>query len=129
MLWSMPLACMSISMLAPATHHAVEHRLPEVVAALRDAALAVNAECDARYRRTRANNAVRASRQYAAVILRRQSLDRVVGLGAVGPLVAVHPEPELEVQPVRGRLIGDVSQRLQIAIAFGIGLASTARTL
>ena len=47
MIWLMPLACMSISILRPAGGDGLEQGLPEGIAAFRNAALAMHAQGEA----------------------------------------------------------------------------------
>ena len=55
-----------------------------------------------------------------AVSLARQSLDGVVGVGAVDPLVAVHPDAELELHAAGHGLLADELQHLEVAVALGV---------
>ena len=55
------------------------------------------------------------------MVLGSQTFDRVVDVGAVGPLVGVRPEAKLEVQAAAGGLVADEAQHLQVAVALGIG--------
>ena len=111
----MPLACRSISTRRPQRVHAVEHGLPEVVAALRDAALAVNSKATAEIAGQARSTAVSASRQYAACVSasapRRCSARR----GLSGELVSVHPDAELELEAARDGLLADEAQHLEVA--------------
>jgi hypothetical protein len=63
-------------------------------------------------------------RQRVAAICRvrllRQPFDAVIRMRAVGPLVSMRPESQLEVQPARGGLRGNEFQRLQVHLPFAI---------
>src|SRR4029079_5755430 len=50
-----------------------------------------------------------------------QSLDRVIGIGAVDPIVSVHPQTNIELKTPHHALFADVSEHLQVAITLFIG--------
>ena len=111
---------MSISTLPPAARNAFEQRLPEIVTALRNAALPVHPQRQTRDRRTRLQQ--RPDRLFAIlrVIRRRQPLDPVIHVRTVLELVLMRPEAELEMQPARRRLLRDELERLQIPVALRV---------
>src|SRR5690242_13735768 len=82
----------------PRAHDAFEYGLPEIVAAFRNTAFAVHAERKTSNRRA----GFQQQRQRVAAIWRmrfwRKSLDVVVGVRTVGPLVSVSPDTELKVE-------------------------------
>ena len=106
--------------LAAAALHAIEHGAPERVAAFGDAAFAVDAEGHAADRGTGAQQRRQRIAAVRAVILGVESLDGVVRMRAVLPLVAVHPEAQLELEAMGGGLLADEAQRFQIAVALGV---------
>ena len=50
-----------------------------------------------------------------------QTCDRVVGIRAIDPLVAVHPNAQLKLQAARHGLFADEFQHFEIPLAFGVG--------
>ena len=105
---------------AAAAHHAVEDRFPKVVAPFGDAALAMGAKREA----ADGGTGLQHRRQRVAAIRRMvggvQSLGGVIRVGAVGPLVGVRPEAQLELEAAHGGLVADESQHFEIAVALGI---------
>ncbi len=99
---------------------AFEDRAPELVAALGDAAFAVDAEGDAADRGAGAQQRGQGVAAIRPVGFGVESLDGVVGVRAVLPLVAVHPEAQLELEAVGGGLLADEAQGFQIAVALGV---------
>src|ERR1039457_6136511 len=90
---------------------------PERVAAFGDAAFAVDAEGDAADGGAGAEESGKRVAAVRAVVLGVESLDGVVRMRAVLPLVAVHPEAQLELEAVGGGLLADEAQRFEIAVA------------
>src|SRR6185437_11054190 len=77
---------------APASSHAVENRFPEIEATFLYAAFAVYAESNATDRRAllqKQTHRIAAIRTVRGFV---QSLDRVIRIRAIDPLVAVHPK-------------------------------------
>ncbi len=107
--------------LATAGGHAVEHRLPELVAAFLHTTLAVDPEGDAAHRRAGLQQCAHRIAAVGPVRVRGEALDGVVGMRAIDPLVAVHPEAELELHAASHRLLADEAEHLEVAIALGIG--------
>ena len=107
--------------LAAAGGDAVEDGLPELVAAFFDAALAVDAEGDAADRRAGFQQRADGIAAVGAVRFRGEPFDGVVGVRAVDPLVAVHPEAELEIDAAGHGLLADELQHFQVAVALGVG--------
>ena len=105
---------------AAAARDAVEHGLPEVVAALRDAALAVNAEGDGRYGGAGAQHRRQRVAAVRGVRLVREALDKVSGVGTPGELVSVHPDAKLELEPAGDSLVADEAQHLEVAVALRV---------
>ena len=66
------------------------------------------------------SRAASASRQYGPWFSACESFDGVVRMRAVLPLVAVHPEAQLELEAVGGGLLADEAQRFEIAVALGV---------
>ena len=100
--------------------HAVEHGLPEVVAALGDAALAMDPQRHGGDRRAGAQQRGERIATVRGVDCRREPLHDVLRLRAVGERVSVHPDSELERQPASDGLLADPAQRVEIAIALGV---------
>ncbi len=107
--------------LSAAGRHAVEYRLPELVASLLDPALAVDAEGDTADLRDGLEQRTHRVAAVGAVSFGSEAFDRVVRLRARDPLVAVHPDAQLELHAARRGLFADEAQHLQVAIAFGVG--------
>ncbi len=102
---------------AAGSHHAVEHRPPEVPAPLRDAALAVGPDRQPTDRRAGLQQGLERVAAVLGVTLWGEPLDRVSRIGALEPLVPVRPQPDLEVQPTGDSLLGGEPQHLQVALA------------
>src|SRR5271157_5419036 len=107
--------------LAAGTLHAVEDASPERVAAFGDAALTVDAERDAGDGGAGAEESGKRVAAIRAVVLGVESLDGVVRLWAVLPLVAMHPDAQLELEAVAGGLLADEVQRFEIPGALSVG--------
>src|ERR1022692_1580912 len=103
--------------LAAGALHAVEDGAPERVAAYGDAAFAVDAEGDAADGGAGAEESGKRVAAVRAVVLGVESLDGVVRMRAVLPLVAMHPDAQLELEAVGGGLLADEAQRFEIAVA------------
>src|SRR3954452_10496348 len=90
--------------LAAACCHTFEHRFPELVASLCDAALSVHAKgnpADLRDRLQQGSDGIPAIR---SVSFRSEAFDGVVRDGARDPAIAVHPDAQLEIHSARHRL-------------------------
>ena len=105
----------------PAAGDAIEHRPPEVPAALGHAALAVDAEREPADRRALLQERADRIPTVRGVRLGRESLDRVLGVRAVDPLVGVGPQTELEVEAAGHRLLRDEAERREVALALLVG--------
>jgi len=114
---------------AAAGGHTIENRFPEIVAAFFDPAFAVDAEGNATNGRASLQDKANSIAAVWAVILLGDSLDRVVRIGAVDPLVAVHPQTELELHSTGDGLLADEFEHFQIAVAFRIGQRRSADTI
>ncbi len=106
---------------AACARDAVEHRLPEIVAAFGDAALAMDAQRDGGDRRHRREKRGQRIAAIGSMGLRRQPFDSVAGARAVLPLIAMHPDAELEIEPRRHGLLANEAQHREIGVALGIG--------
>src|SRR5262249_13323396 len=87
---------------------------PEGVARLRNAALAVDAEGDAVDGRAGLEEGPESVPGVGGVVGVGESLDRVVDAQIPGPLVAVGPEAELEMEPARRGGVADEAEGLQV---------------
>ncbi len=94
-----------------------EEGLPEGVAALGDAALAVDAEGEAGDLRAGFEDGGEGVAAVGGVGFGREAEDVVVGVGTVGPLVGVGPDAELEVEAAASGFGGDVLEGFEIALA------------
>ena len=112
-----------------ASLHAVEHRLPELVAALFDPALAMNPQGDGGDRGTGAQDGGKGVATVGSMRVRPETFDEVTRARAVGELVAVHPHTELEVHAAGNRLLADEAQRVQVAVALGVAQIGDANTV
>ena len=105
---------------AAAARDSLEQRLPEIVTALGYAALAVHTHRQTLDLRT----FLQQHRQRVAAVIRMrigsESFDAVIGIGAVGPLVGVRPDSQLEVQSARRGLRGNEFESIQIHLPFVI---------
>ena len=54
------------------------------------------------------------------MVFARQAGDPVVCAGTVGPIVAVHPDAELKLEPARDGLFADEFEHFQVPVALGI---------
>src|SRR5262245_50333197 len=94
----------------------VEDGLPEVQAALGNTALTVDAEGHAADGRAALQQFANGITAIGCVRVWGEPLDRLVGVRTVQPLVRVRPEPELKIQPERGRFFRGETERSQIAL-------------
>ncbi len=101
--------------------HAGEDHLPEIVGALPHAALAVDAQGDAGDGGAGLEQSTDRGTAVRTVGLGREAGDGVVRLRAIEPLVAVHPDAELELQSARDRFLADEAQHLQVVGALRVG--------
>ncbi len=99
----------------------LEDGFPELVAALLDAALAMHAERDAADLWHLLQEQPHRVATIRPVRLGGEPLDGGVRVWAGVPFVAVHPQPELELQAARRRLARDEPQHLEVAVALGVG--------
>src|SRR5437868_6656279 len=106
--------------LAAARSHAVEYRLPERVTGFFHPALAVNAERDTADLRNGPQQSPHCVAAVRTMRFGRQSFDRIVRLWARDPLIAVHPDAELEFHSARRRLLGDEAQHFEVTVALCI---------
>ena len=106
---------------AAAGGDALEDGLPELVAAFLHAALAVNTKGDAADGGAGFQQHADGIAAVGSVRVRGEPFDGVVGVGAIDPFVAVHPDAELEFDAAGHGLLADEFEHLQVAVAFGIG--------
>src|SRR5690348_11571271 len=97
--------------------YAFENGSPEIVAAFRNPAFTVHPEGDP----LNLGTGFKQQRQCVATIqgvgLWRESLNMVVGMRAVGPLVGVSPQTELELETASRGFFPDEAQHFEIALA------------
>src|SRR5947209_7031855 len=86
---------------------ASEHLSPELVTSLGYAALAMHAECEPGNARAGLQQAAHGVTAVGCVVLRRQPLNPVRGVGAVDPRIPMRPQTQLEVQTARRCLVTD----------------------
>ena len=58
------------------------------------------------------------------MVLGGDTLNVVIGVRSVDPLVRVSPEPQLEIEAALYRFFADITQHSQIIISFGVGKVS-----
>ena len=100
---------------------AVEYGLPEVEAPFGDAAFPVDPERDAGDVGTGLEDLVERIPAVGGVGFSGQSLDDVVCVGTVDPLVGVCPERKLELKSATPRFGRNVFQRFEVAVPLLIG--------
>src|SRR5581483_2472225 len=93
-----------------------EERLPEGIAALRDAALAMNAHGESLNLRTLLQNDCQCIAAVSGVRFRRKTIDMVIGIRASRPFVGMRPDAQLKMQAALAGLGGDKLQHLEVAI-------------
>ena len=101
----------------------VEECLPEGIAALGDAALAMDAHGEAGDLRAVLEDEGEGIAAVGGVRFGREAGDVVVGVRAVGPLVGVGPDAELEVHAAASGFGGDKLEGFEVALALA-GLES-----
>jgi hypothetical protein len=93
---------------------------PEIVPAVRNTALAVHTDAESGDLGAGLQQRREAVAAIGRVGFRRQSGDPVVGDG-IRPFVGMRPERQIELNPASCGLLADEAQRLQVALALGIG--------
>src|SRR5262249_15058115 len=98
-----------------------EDRLPKLVTSLGDSALAMDTKRQPPNRGTGAQECLDGVPAVGCVGVGRQTLDDVIGLWTIDPLVSVGPKAQLKVQAPLHSFLADESQHLEIPIPLRIG--------
>ena len=102
-------------------NHSIVNRPPELVGALGDATLAVTAKRDTVYLGAAFQQLMESISAILGVVLRRQTIDAVVHIWAITKFVRVGPKGQLKVQSAHRRLVYNIAEHFQVAVAFLVG--------
>ena len=106
--------------LAAALGHAVENGFPKIVAAFVHAAFAMSANGYAADGKAGFQNGGQCIAAIRGVIVGIQTLDGVIRLGTVVPMISVAPDAQLKIDAAAGRFVADEFQHRQVFIALFI---------